>query len=126
MSTSSNAGSGSSSAPRCPQAGHLLAAQDRAEPVPLDLSHVPDQAEQGHLRRRNLPLPQLGFGRADELQDYVAEATHDPWPARRGTPPWPYARVRDRILYLWYGGPDHSEAAGLACEPVPVADLGPA
>ena len=33
----------------------------------------------------------------DELQDYVDEATRDPWPARHGTPPRPYARVRAMI-----------------------------
>jgi hypothetical protein len=60
-----------------------------------------------------------------ELQDYVDEATHDPWPARRGTPPRPYAQVHEQMLYLWYGGPDLSKAAVLACEPIPVADLRP-
>jgi hypothetical protein len=62
----------------------------------------------------------------DELQDYVDEATHDPWPGQRGTPARPYARVRGQMLYLWYGGPDPGEAAVLACEPIPIAGLRPA
>ena len=62
----------------------------------------------------------------DELQDYIDEATHEPWPALRGTPPRPYAQVRDQILHLGFGRPDLNEAAVLSCEPIPLADLGPA
>jgi hypothetical protein len=61
-----------------------------------------------------------------DLQDYVDEATHDPWPGERGTPPRPHAQVRDQMLYQWYGGPDLNEAAVLACEPIPIAALRPA
>ena len=57
-----------------------------------------------------------------ELQDYVDEATHDPWPARRGMPPQARAQVRGQMLHLWYGGPDIS-ASVLACEPIPLSDL---
>ena len=57
----------------------------------------------------------------DELQDYVSEATHDPWPGQRMQPP-ARAQVRGQVLHLWYG-----EAAGgrvvLSCEPVPLASL---
>lgn len=38
----------------------------------------------------------------DELQDYVNQATHGPWPGER-TPPRAYAEVRDAALHLWYG-----------------------
>ncbi len=62
----------------------------------------------------------------DDLQDYVDEATHEPWPAQRGAPPRPYAQVRDQMLHLWYGGPDLNEAAVLSCEPIPLAGLNPA
>jgi hypothetical protein len=39
----------------------------------------------------------------DELQDYVDEASHDPWPGTR-TPPQPFAEVRSGVLQPWYGG----------------------
>ncbi len=55
----------------------------------------------------------------DALQDYIAEATHDPWPGQR-TMPEPHAQVRDSTLYLWYGPADD---VVLACEPLPLADL---
>jgi len=55
----------------------------------------------------------------DELQDYVDEATHDPWPGTR-TQPRPHGRIRGSMLHLWYGEPDHIV---LACEPVPLADI---
>ena len=58
-----------------------------------------------------------------ELQDYVDEATHDPWPGLRGTPPRPYAQVRGHSLYLWYGRPDIKTGVSLTCEPIPLADL---
>lgn len=57
----------------------------------------------------------------DELQDFVSEATHDPWPGER-TQPRAQAQVRGPVLHLWYGA-----AAGdhvvLACEPIPLASL---
>ena len=52
----------------------------------------------------------------DELQDYVSEATHDPWPGTRAQPR-PYARIRDSMLHLGYGDPD---APILACDPIPL------
>jgi hypothetical protein len=58
----------------------------------------------------------------DELQDFVDEATHDPWPGDR-TPPRAYAQVRGHALHLWYGGPDTGSDVVLACEPIPLADL---
>ena len=55
----------------------------------------------------------------DELQDYVSEATHDPWPGPRAQPR-PYARIQDALLHLGYGDPD---APVLACTPIPLAAL---
>jgi hypothetical protein len=52
----------------------------------------------------------------DELQDYVSEATHDPWPGTRAQPR-PYARIQDALLHLGYGDPD---APVLACAPIPL------
>ena len=57
----------------------------------------------------------------DELQDYVSEATHYPWPGTRAQPR-PYARIRDATLHLGYGDPD---APVLACAPIPLAALDP-
>jgi hypothetical protein len=54
----------------------------------------------------------------DTLQDYIAEATHDPWPGGR-TMPEPQAEVRASMLRLWYGAAD---AVVLACEPMPLAE----
>jgi hypothetical protein len=58
----------------------------------------------------------------DELQDYVDEATHDPWPGHQ-TPPRASAAVRDGALHLWYGGADPDDQVFLAGEPIPLADL---
>jgi hypothetical protein len=55
----------------------------------------------------------------DALQDYIAEAIHDPWPGQRAMPE-PHAQVRDSALHLWYGPADD---VVLACEPLPLADL---
>jgi len=55
----------------------------------------------------------------DVLQDYVAEATHDPWPGVRVMPE-PQAKVRGSALHLWYGPAD---APVLACEPINLADI---
>ena len=52
----------------------------------------------------------------DELQDYISEATHDPWPGTTAQPR-PYARIGDSMLYLGYGDPD---APILACTPIPL------
>ena len=53
----------------------------------------------------------------DHLQDYVSEATHDPWPGTTAQPR-PNATVRDSTLYLWYGDQDN---VILACEPIPLS-----
>jgi hypothetical protein len=52
----------------------------------------------------------------DALQDYIAEATHDPWPGQR-TMPGPQAQVQGSTLHLWYGPADDPV---LACEPMPL------
>lgn len=36
----------------------------------------------------------------DELQDYVDEASHEPWPGTRA-PPRPFAEIRGPFLHLW-------------------------
>jgi hypothetical protein len=56
----------------------------------------------------------------DELQDYVDEASHEPWPGHR-TPPQAQALVRDQTLHLWYSDPDGQVV--LACVPIPLASL---
>ena len=59
----------------------------------------------------------------DELQDYVSEATHDPWPGRTAQPT-PQAQIHQAELRLWYGG-RHGRQAVLACEPIALIALGP-
>lgn len=54
------------------------------------------------------------------LQDYIAEALHDPWPGQRARPE-PRAEVRGSMLHLWYGDTDE---AVLACEPISLAGPG--
>jgi hypothetical protein len=58
----------------------------------------------------------------DELQDYVDEATHDPWPGEQ-TPPRAYAQVRGAVLHLWYGGAGIGDEVVLACEPISLAEI---
>jgi hypothetical protein len=53
----------------------------------------------------------------DELQDYIDEATHDPWPGQT-TPPEAQAEIRGSRLHLWFAD---SEAVVVAeCEPIPL------
>lgn len=52
----------------------------------------------------------------DELQDYIDEASHAPWPGDR-TPPRPFAELRGAEFVWGYGAPD---APVLECEPIPV------
>jgi hypothetical protein len=65
-------------------------------------------------------LASVGRWVLDELQDFVDEATHDPWPGER-TPPHPHAEIRGHELHLWYGDADSTAPVVLACEPVPLA-----
>jgi hypothetical protein len=58
----------------------------------------------------------------DELQDYVDEASHQPWPGTR-TPPQPFAEVRSGMLHLWYGEQDATGPVVLACEPIPLPQI---
>jgi hypothetical protein len=57
----------------------------------------------------------------DDLQDYISEATHDPWPGRTAQPT-PQIELRGAELHLWYGG-RHGRQAVLACEPIPLTAL---
>jgi len=54
-----------------------------------------------------------------ELQDYLSEATGDPWPGQRRQPA-PSARIRDGRLYLGY---EDSGEVVLALPPIDLADL---
>jgi hypothetical protein len=54
----------------------------------------------------------------DHLQDYVSEATHDPWPGT-SSQPRPCAQIRGPLLHLWYG--EHDNVV-LACQPIPLGD----
>jgi len=58
----------------------------------------------------------------DELQDFIDEASHDPWPGTQN-PPHPFAEVRRQALHLWYGGPDITSPAVLACAPIPLVEI---
>ena len=58
----------------------------------------------------------------DALQDYVDEASHDPWPGTR-TPPRSFAEIRGAHIHLWYGGPEVNSPAVLACEAIPLAQI---
>jgi hypothetical protein len=55
----------------------------------------------------------------DQLQDFVSEATTDPWPGT-GRQPEPQAEIRDGALHLWYGDPGDIK---LAIAPIDTADL---
>ena len=76
----------------------------------------------GHGDRAEDRLAGAAAQALDELQDYVDEASHDPWPGER-TPPRPYAQVRGELLHLWYGGPDITSPVILACQPIPLAQV---
>jgi hypothetical protein len=54
----------------------------------------------------------------DDLEDFVDEATTEPWPAEQGTPPRPAARIEGRVVHLWFG---EAERPVLELEPIPLA-----
>lgn len=54
-----------------------------------------------------------------ELQDYISEATHTPWPGTTSQPS-PQGQILDSYLHLWYEDRDN---AILACEPIPLTDV---
>jgi hypothetical protein len=58
----------------------------------------------------------------DELQDYVDEASLEPWPGKR-QPPQAFALARGGVLHLWYGDPDIGGPVVLACEPLPLVRI---
>jgi hypothetical protein len=66
----------------------------------------------------------VGRRALDELQDFVDEATREPWPGTT-TPPHPFAEVRRETLHLWYGDTNISDDPVLSCEPIPLASLRP-
>jgi hypothetical protein len=54
-----------------------------------------------------------------DLQDYISEATHDPWPGDTSPPP-PFAAVQGAKVVLGYGTPI---ATMLECEPIPLKSV---
>lgn len=54
----------------------------------------------------------------DELQDFVDEASHHPWPGSR-RPPRPNAAIRGSELHCWYEDCGDIVAA---CRPIQLAD----
>jgi hypothetical protein len=54
-----------------------------------------------------------------ELQDYVSEATHAPWPGITSQPS-PHAQILDSYLTLWYGDPDNPV---LTCARISLREL---
>jgi hypothetical protein len=54
------------------------------------------------------------------IQDFISEATTDPWPGSASQPGLPYAEVRDDALHFGYGDP---ASPVLACEPIPLTEL---
>lgn len=84
-------------------------------------SHVRDNFE-AHGETAAERIAGVAAQALDELQDYVDEATHDPWPGHR-TPPPACAEIRGPLLYLWYGEPSASGHVDLECEPIPLASI---
>jgi hypothetical protein len=62
----------------------------------------------------------VGVQALSELQDYVSEAIHMPWPGMTSQPS-PHGRVRDLNLELWYGTEDDII---VACEPIRLTHSG--
>jgi hypothetical protein len=54
----------------------------------------------------------------DEFQDYVDEATAEPWPGT-GQVPGAHAEVRGSRLHLWYGSADDPV---LQCNPIDIPE----
>ena len=52
----------------------------------------------------------------DELQDFISEATHLPWPGVTSQPA-PHSEIVDSYLHLWYGDAD---SPAVACERIPL------
>ena len=55
----------------------------------------------------------------DQLQDFVSEATTDPWPGT-GRQPEPHGELRGGALHLWYGEPGDIK---LTVPPIDTADI---
>jgi hypothetical protein len=53
-----------------------------------------------------------------ELQDYISEATHTPWPGTTRQPS-PQGRILNAHLNLWYA--DNGNVI-LSCDPIPLAE----
>jgi hypothetical protein len=104
-------------------AGFHVAAQDgmlqySAESVGRSGTYIRDNfGVYGESDREN--IVGVAVQALDELQDYISEATHMPWPGE-GSQPSPHGRILDSHLDLWYGD---NERAILVCEPIPLPDI---
>ena len=56
----------------------------------------------------------------DELQDYISESTHDPWPGATRQPS-PHGRISGSSLHLWY---EDQGNVLLYCDPIQLTDVG--
>ena len=78
-----------------------------------------DQSFSEDERVNEAKVVQIAFNVLDDLQDYVDEASHEPWPGDR-SPPRPHAEIRGPFLHMWYGEP---EAPALACDPIALSEI---
>lgn len=53
----------------------------------------------------------------EDLADFVDEATTEPWPVKRGTPPAPEAKAANVFVLMWFGDPDDP---ALQLDPLPL------
>jgi hypothetical protein len=61
----------------------------------------------------------IGVQSLSELQDYISEAAHIPWPGVTSQPV-PHGQIFNSYLQLWYGDLDNPAAA---CEPILLTDV---
>lgn len=78
----------------------------------LENFYLHGENEEGH------PVVAVTIQALNELQDFVDEASHDPWPGLRRAPR-PNAEIRGSELHLWYEDGDEVVAA---CRPIPLVE----
>jgi hypothetical protein len=76
------------------------------------------ESSSGSVEERVLAVSETAL---NELQDYVDEATTEPWPGV-GRPPFVRASIRDGQLHLWFAD---SETTILECEPIDLTETYP-
>jgi hypothetical protein len=89
----------------------------RFDEVTPDAIHV--TADDGMLWYSSDDLVSVTEQILDQLQDFVSEATTDPWPGT-GRQPEPHGEIRDGALHLWYGAPDDVK---LTIPPIDTAEI---